>query len=49
MKDKIIDNVIILFLEKGYDGIIFDDIVKSVNIKKVSLYYYFDLKKSIYE
>ncbi|HDH1562818.1 ica operon transcriptional regulator IcaR, partial [Staphylococcus aureus] len=49
MKDKIIDNAITLFSEKGYDGTTLDDIAKSVNIKKASLYYHFDSKKSIYE
>ncbi|BCN95153.1 ica operon HTH-type negative transcriptional regulator [Staphylococcus aureus] len=34
MKDKIIDNAITLFSEKGYDGTTLDDIAKSVNIKK---------------
>ncbi|HCD3518211.1 TPA: ica operon transcriptional regulator IcaR, partial [Staphylococcus aureus] len=48
MKDKIIDNAITLFSEKGYDGTTLDDIAKSVNIKKASLYYHFDSKKSIY-
>lgn len=48
MKDKIIDNAITLFSEKGI-MIILDDIAKSVNIKKASLYYHFDSKKSIYE
>ncbi|WP_218087372.1 TetR/AcrR family transcriptional regulator, partial [Staphylococcus epidermidis] len=38
MKDKIIDNAITLFSEKGYDGTTLDDISKSVNIKKASLY-----------
>ncbi|VDZ13399.1 Biofilm operon icaABCD HTH-type negative transcriptional regulator IcaR [Staphylococcus aureus] len=47
MKDKIIDNAITLFSEKGYDGTTLDDIAKSVNIKKASLYYHFDSKKSI--
>ncbi|CAM2959042.1 Biofilm operon icaABCD HTH-type negative transcriptional regulator IcaR [Staphylococcus aureus] len=45
MKDKIIDNAITLFSEKGYDGTTLDDIAKSVNIKKASLYYHFDSKK----
>ncbi|HCT8994597.1 TPA: ica operon transcriptional regulator IcaR [Staphylococcus aureus] len=49
MKDKIIDNAITLFSEKGYDGTTLDDIAKSVNIEKASLYYHFDSKKSIYE
>ncbi len=48
MKDKITDNAIV-YLEKGYDGTTLDDIAKSVNIKKASLYYHFDSKKSIYE
>ena len=34
-----------LFSEKGYDGTTLDDIAKSVNIKKASLYYHFDSKK----
>ena len=34
MKNKIIDNAITLFSEKGYYGTTLDDIAKSVNIKK---------------
>ncbi|MBW3852258.1 helix-turn-helix transcriptional regulator [Staphylococcus aureus] len=45
MKDKIIDNAITLFSEKGYDGTTLDDIAKSVNIKKASLYYHLTRKK----
>ncbi|HBM1943851.1 TPA: helix-turn-helix transcriptional regulator, partial [Escherichia coli] len=40
MKNKIIDNAITLFSEKGYYGTTLDDIAKSVNIKKASLYYH---------
>ncbi|MBO1199029.1 TetR family transcriptional regulator [Staphylococcus simiae] len=49
MKDKIIDNAITLFSEKGYDGTTLDDIAKSVNIRKASVYYHFGSKKDIYE
>lgn len=48
LKDKIIDNAITLFSEKGYDGTTLDDISKSVNIKKASLYYHYDNKEEIY-
>ena len=48
MKNKIIDNAITLFYEKGYYGTTLDDIAKSVNIKKASLYYHYDNKEEIY-
>ena len=48
MKDKIIDNAITLFSEKGYDGTTLDDIAKSVNIKK-RVYTTILTRKSIYE
>lgn len=48
MKDKIIDNAITLFSEKGYDGTTLDDIAKSVNIKKRA-YITILTRKSIYE
>ena len=48
MKNKIIDNAITLFSEKGYYGTTLDDIAKSVNIKKASLYYHYDNKEEIY-
>ena len=48
LKDKIIDNAITLFSEKGYYGTTLDDIAKSVNIKKASLYYHYDNKEEIY-
>ncbi|MCC3682706.1 TetR/AcrR family transcriptional regulator, partial [Staphylococcus epidermidis] len=48
MKDKIIDNAITLFSEKGYDGTTLDDISKSVNIKKASPYYHYENKEEIY-
>ena len=48
LKDKIIDNAITLFSEKGYDGTTLDDISRSVNIKKASLYYHYTNKEEIY-
>ncbi|BBD88848.1 MULTISPECIES: TetR family transcriptional regulator [Staphylococcus] len=48
MKNKIIDNAITLFSEKGYYGTTLDDIAKSVNIKKASLYYHYSNKEEIY-
>ena len=48
LKNKIIDNAITLFSEKGYYGTTLDDIAKSVNIKKASLYYHYDNKEEIY-
>lgn len=48
MKDKIIDNAITLFSEKGYDGTTLDDIAKSVNIKSEFILPFW-LEKSIYE
>lgn len=48
MKNKIIDNAITLFSEKGYYGTTLDDIAKSVNIKKASLYYHYNNKEEIY-
>lgn len=48
LKDKIIDNAITLFSEKGYDGTTLDDISRSVYIKKASLYYHYANKEEIY-
>lgn len=48
MKTEIIDNAIELFAQKGYFGCTLDELAKSVDIKKASLYYYFPSKASIY-
>ena len=47
MKNKIIDNAITLFSEKGIT-VLHLMISKSVNIKKASLYYHYDNKEEIY-
>ncbi|MEP9852956.1 TetR family transcriptional regulator [Staphylococcus aureus] len=47
-KDDIIDNAITLFSEHGYEGTTLNEIAKSVNIKKASLYYHFSGKDDIY-
>ncbi|GEP80591.1 TetR/AcrR family transcriptional regulator [Staphylococcus carnosus] len=48
MKNEIIDNAIELFAQKSYYGCTLDELAKSVDIKKASLYYYFPSKAAIY-
>ena len=48
MKEDIIDEAISLFSEKGYFNTSLNEIAKKVDIKKASLYYYFDSKDDIY-
>lgn len=48
MKSEIIDNAIELFAQKSYYGCTLDELAKSVDIKKASLYYYFPSKAAIY-
>lgn len=48
MKEQIIDEAISLFSEKGYFNTSLNEIAKKVDIKKASLYYYFESKDDIY-
>jgi len=48
LKSEIIDNAIELFAQKSYYGCTLDELAKSVDIKKASLYYYFPSKAAIY-
>lgn len=48
MKKLIIDEAISLFSEKGYFNTSLNEIAKKVDIKKASLYYYFESKDDIY-
>lgn len=48
MKKLIKEVVLIFFVEKGYDGIVFLEIVKVVGIKILLLYVYFVLKEVLF-
>lgn len=48
LRSEIIDNAIELFAQKSYFGCTLDELAKSVDIKKASLYYYFPSKAAIY-
>lgn len=47
IRDKIINNAIQLFSEKGYENILVDDITKSVGIAKGTFYNFFSSKSDI--
>jgi len=48
-KKKIIQNAMILFSEKGFDGTSVDDIAKKSTINKAMIFYYFKSKSGLYE
>lgn len=48
-KDKFIKSALILFSEKGYDGVTVQDIADSVGVTAPALYKHFKGKKELYE
>ena len=47
-KQLILDQALMLFTDKGYEGASMDDIARAVGIRKASLYAHFDGKESIF-
>ncbi len=48
-KQKILDNALALFMEKGYEGASMSDIAAATGIRKASLYAHFDRKQDIFQ
>ena len=48
-KQKIIENALILFSEKGYEAVTVANIAEAVGIKAPSLYKHFKSKQDIFE
>ncbi len=47
-KEKIIQNAMLLFAQKGYDATTTDDIAKESDINKAMIYYYYKNKSGLY-
>jgi len=48
-KQHILEKSLVLFLQKGYNGVSMNDIVKATEMTKGAFYYYFDSKMQVFE
>lgn len=48
VRERLLDSAVILFAEKGYDGVAVDDIVGRAEVNKRMVYHYFGSKEGIY-